>query len=73
MNFTKEQIEKAMACTSVDELLELAKAENVPMSKEEAEAYLAQLNNAELTPADIEDIVGGCIENVCVGNISAGC
>lgn len=73
MSFTKEQIDKAMACKSVDELLGLAQAENIPMSRAEAEAYLAQLNSAELAPADIEGIVGGCIENACVGNISAGC
>ena len=35
---TKEQIQKAMACKTVEELMELAKAEGVELTKEEAEA-----------------------------------
>ena len=35
---TKEQIEKAMECKTADELLELAKAEGIEMTKDEAEA-----------------------------------
>ena len=31
---TKEQIQKAMACESVEELMELAKAEGVELTKE---------------------------------------
>lgn len=32
---TKEQIEKAMACETVEELMALAKAEGVELTKEE--------------------------------------
>ena len=35
---TKEQIQKAMACESVEELIELAKSEGIELTKEEAEA-----------------------------------
>ena len=37
MQFTEEQIKKAAACGSADELLELAKAEGFELTKEEAE------------------------------------
>lgn len=73
MNFTKEQIEKAMKCQSVEELLALAKDENIAITRAEAEAYFAQLNAVEMKPEDIENIVGGCTGNACAGNISAGC
>ena len=45
---TKEQIQKAMACESVEELMELAKAEGVELTKEEAEAYMAEMEDVEL-------------------------
>ncbi|SEF58604.1 natural product precursor [Butyrivibrio sp. Su6] len=69
MNFTKEQIEKAAKCKSVDELLELAKAEGVDLSKEDAEKYFAQLSSGELSVDDMTDIAGGA----CCGNACAQC
>ena len=65
MNFTKEQIAKAAECKSVEELIDLA--------KEEAEKYFAQLSNKALNLEEIENVAGGCIENVCIGNASAAC
>ena len=38
---TKEQIQKAMACETAEELMALAKAEGIELTKEEAEAYIA--------------------------------
>ena len=35
---TKEQIAKAMSCETIEELMELAKAEGIELTKEEAEA-----------------------------------
>lgn len=69
MNFTKEQIEKAAKCKSVDELLELAKAEGVELSKADAEKYFAQLSSGELSLDDMTDIAGGA----CCGNACAQC
>ena len=40
---TKEQIAKAMSCETVEELMELAKAEGIELTKEEAEAYMAEM------------------------------
>ena len=37
---TKEQIEKAMACETAEELMALAKAKGHEITKDEAEAYI---------------------------------
>ncbi len=69
MKFTKEQIEKAAACKSVEELLELAKAEGIALAKEEAEKYFAQLSGSALTLDDINEVAGGGMSNVCASNV----
>ena len=56
---TKEQIEKAMACESAEELMSLAKAEGVGLTKEEAEAYMAELADFELDDATLKQAAGG--------------
>ena len=56
---TKEMIEKAMQCKSVDELMALAKAESVEMTKEEAEAYLVELADVELDSETLAKVAGG--------------
>ena len=56
---TKEQIQKAMACKTVEELMELAKAEGVELTKEEAEAYLAELEDFELDEGMLKNVAGG--------------
>ena len=38
---TKEQIQKAMACETAEELMAVAKTEGYELTKDEAEAYLA--------------------------------
>ena len=45
---TKEQLSKALECKTSDELIALAKAEGYDITKDEAEAYLAQMANMEL-------------------------
>ena len=45
---TKEQIAKAMSCETVEELMELAKSEGIELTKEEAEAYMAEMEDVEL-------------------------
>ena len=56
---TKEMIEKAMQCKTAEELMALAKAEGAEITKEEAEAYLAELADYELDSRTIEKIAGG--------------
>ena len=45
---TKEQIQKAMACETAEELMELAKEVGIELTKEEAEAYMAEIEDFEL-------------------------
>ena len=45
---TKELVEKAMQCRSADELMALAKTGGFELTREEAEAYMAELTDVEL-------------------------
>ena len=56
---TKEQIEKAMQCETTDELIALAKSEGIELTKEEAEAYLAELDDFELEDDMLKNVAGG--------------
>ena len=56
---TKEQIAKAMSCETAEELMELAKAEGVDLTKEEAEAYMAELEDFELDEDMMKNVAGG--------------
>ena len=57
---TKEMIEKALQCKTADELMTLAKAEGYDITKEEAEAYFAEISDAELDSEKLKKIAGGC-------------
>ena len=62
---TKEQIEKARQCKSVDELMALAKSEGFDITKEEAEAYMAELADVELNEETLKKVAGGiCWDNI---------
>ena len=56
---TKEMIEKAMQCKDADELIALAKSEGVELTKEEAEAYLAEMDDVELEAEALKKVAGG--------------
>jgi hypothetical protein len=56
---TKEMIEKAMQCETAEDLMALAKAEGMDLSKEEAEAYLEKLEDIELDGAFLNKVAGG--------------
>ena len=56
---TKEMLEKAMKCQTADELIALAKAAGIDITKDEAEAYLAELENMELDSADLDKVAAG--------------
>jgi len=58
-SFTKEQIEKAMACKTPEELIAWAKKAGVEFTKEQAKAYLAELQNVEIDPESLDQIAGG--------------
>ena len=56
---TKEMIEKAMQCETADELIALAKSKGIELTKEEAEAYLAELEDFELDEGMLKNVAGG--------------
>ena len=70
---TKEMLEKAMQCKTADELIALAKTGGYEMSKEEAEAYLAELADVELDDKQLKKVAGGgcypdCPKDYCFEN-----
>ena len=63
---TQEMIMKAMQCKDADELIALAKAEGFAITKDEAEAYFAELSDIELDAKTLKNVAGGggmCWEN----------
>ena len=64
---TKEQIQKAMACETAEELMELAKTIGVELTKEEAEAYMAEMEDVELDSDALKQVAGGLCYSVGLG------
>ena len=60
-NLTPEMIEKAKAAGSAEELFEIAKANGVEMTADDALTYFAQLNpkRGELDDDDLDSVAGG--------------
>lgn len=68
---TKELIEKAIHCTTAEELMALAGSEGISLTKEEAEAYLAELEDVELDGEMLNKVAGGvCWTQTCDENES---
>ena len=60
MNITKELLEKAKTAKSAEELLEMAKAENIELSAEQAAKAFAELNKSgELSDEELDNVAGG--------------
>lgn len=56
----RELLEKAKAAKSAEELLELAKANSVELTEEEAAGYFAQLHQSgELSDEELDSVAGG--------------
>ena len=56
---TREQLEKAMQCKTADELMKAAKAEGYELTKNEAEAYMAEMQDCELDGEALSKAAGG--------------
>ena len=56
---TKEMFAKAMQCKTVEDLIAYAKSEGVELTKEEAEAYLAEMDDVELDDTALQQVAGG--------------
>ena len=64
---TKEMFAKAMQCETADELIALAKSKGIELTKEEAEAYLAELDDYELDGEDLKQVAGGMCYSAGMG------
>ncbi|MGM9644947.1 MAG: hypothetical protein ACI3X1_07660 [Eubacteriales bacterium] len=61
MKLTNELIEKAKTAKSAEELLEIAKAENIELAEEEAAKAFAELHRSgELSDNELDNVAGGC-------------
>ena len=56
---TKEQIQRAMECKTAEELMKAAKEEGFDITKDEAEAYMAELADFELDEKTLAKAAGG--------------
>ena len=56
---TKEMIKIAAKCQTADELVALAKRSEIEITKDEAEAYMDELQNYELKDGELKHIAGG--------------
>ena len=65
---TKEQIAKAMSCETAEELMALAKAGGVELTKEEAEAYMAEMDDVELDSDALKQVAGGMCYSAGMGS-----
>jgi len=63
-NLTPEMIEKAKAAKSAEELLEIAKANGVEMTEEEANEYYKQITSCELDDDLLDGVAGGLVQLV---------
>ena len=69
-NLTPEMIEKAKVAKTAEELYEIAKANNIEMTADEAATCFAQLNpqSGELDDDDLDNVAGGA----CGGGVRVG-
>ena len=65
---TKEMLEKALKCETADELVALAKANGFTLTKEEAEAYLSEMDNMELDEDALDNVAGGMCYSAGLGS-----
>ena len=62
---TKEMFLKAMQCKSADELIAQAKTAGYELTQEEAEVYLAEIEDLELDEAQLQKVAGGICWTDC--------
>ena len=71
----QELLEKAMKCETPEELLRLAKENGVALTKDEAEAYLAEGGSVDLSEEEMSKAAGGGLfpcPSVCNGKSCSG-
>ena len=64
---TRDMMEKAEQCETADDLVALAKANGITLTKEEADAYLAEMDNMELDEDALDNVAGGMCYSAGLG------
>lgn len=65
MKFLNEMIEKAKTAKSAEELIQMAKAENIEMTAEEAAKAFAELHKTgEIADEELDNVAGGCGDEI---------
>ena len=59
MRLTEDQMDRAAACQSAEELQALAATEGIELTDEEAEAYFAELNDVHVSDDELDAVAGG--------------
>ncbi len=75
-NLSEELIAKAINCETPEQLVELAKSEGIELTLDEAEAYLAEMDDIELDSQQLKAVAGGgwCpFECECDGKYPKSC
>ena len=62
---TKDMVEKAKQCKTADDLIALSKTLGYEITKEEADAYLAELADFELDSKALDKVAGGSCYGDC--------
>ena len=67
---TKDMIQRAKQCETAEDLIALAKTAGFDITKEEAEAYLDELEDFELDSKALDKVAGGdcyaeCNKDAC--------
>ena len=57
-NLSEEVIAKAMQCETPEQLIELAKSEGIELTKDEAQAYLDEMDDLELDRQQLKQVAG---------------
>ena len=65
---TKEMVEKALNVKDAKELMALAKSEGIELTKEEAEAYMAEMEDVELDSDALKQVAGGMCYSAGMGS-----
>ena len=65
---TKEMLEKAMQCNTAEDLIALAKTGGYELTKEEAEAYMAEMEDVELDSDALKQVAGGLCYSAGMGS-----
>ena len=61
MNVSKELLERAKTTKSAEELLEMAKGENIELTAEEAAKAFEELHKtSEISDEELDNVAGGC-------------